>query len=123
MALDISTLFFMLGVTSALASLFVWFLRVTNPTVPGVMVVALSNTLLAAGYILISLRGVVPPFFSFLLANALLFLGFATFLSGLRRFFGRDDAAVRVLVQQVEDPFRMILVHHDVRISFGFKGD
>ena len=88
MALDISTLFFMLGVTSALASLFVWFLRVTNPTVPGVMVVALSNTLLAAGYILISLRGVVPPFFSFLLANALLFLGFATFLSGLRRFFG-----------------------------------
>jgi len=38
-------------------------------------------------------------------------------------FLGRDDAAVALLVQQIEDPLRVILVHHDVGIGFGFKGN
>jgi hypothetical protein len=44
-------------------------------------------------------------------------------LHRFRRFFGGDDPALRILVQQVEDALGMVLDHQHVGIGFRFEGD
>jgi hypothetical protein len=41
----------------------------------------------------------------------------------VRSFGGSDDAALGILVQQVEDALRMFLIHQDFWTGFGFEGN
>jgi signal transduction histidine kinase len=87
--LDISTLFFVLGGASVLASAFAWFLFINNRAINGVLAVALSNSFFAFGFGAIALRAVLPGWLSFVAGNVAIFCGYALVLFGLLQFTGR----------------------------------
>lgn len=89
MKLDISTLFFVLGGASVLASAFAWFLFINNRAINGVLAVALSNSFFAFGFGAIALRAVLPGWLSFVAGNVAIFCGYALVLFGLLQFTGR----------------------------------
>ncbi|AVM75117.1 hypothetical protein [Magnetospirillum gryphiswaldense] len=89
MTFDISTLFFVLGGTSILASAFAWFLFINNRAINGVLSVALSNSCFAFGFGAIALRAFLPGWLSFVVGNAAIFCGYTLVLFGLLQFTGR----------------------------------
>ncbi len=86
--LDIRTLFFIATLTTvfmALAMIVLW------RTIPGERACrpwALGGAIAAGGFLLVWLRGVIPDFFSIVLANALLVAGYGLVVVGVNRFTG-----------------------------------
>ncbi|WP_173985535.1 hypothetical protein, partial [Magnetospirillum sp. SS-4] len=89
MKLDISTMFFVLGAISVLASAFAWFLFINNRAINGVLAVALSNSFFAFGFGAIAYRLYLPGWMSFFAGNAAIFCGYSLVLFGLLQFTGR----------------------------------
>jgi len=87
MLIDIPTLFLTLVLASGMAAAFLGLLHTYNREVPGVFTASLSNIALAVGYQLISMRGLIGAFGSFVIANAMIFLGYGLFLISVRQFF------------------------------------
>lgn len=87
--LDIRTLFFVSTLTSVLMAAAMIVLWRTHPTEPSGRYWAAGSVLAATGFLLVWLRGVIPPFFSIPLANALLTSGYGVVLLAVERFTGR----------------------------------
>lgn len=87
MSLDVATLFNVLVLAAAMASAFVWFLFSDHRPIQGIGSIALSNTLLFLGFFAIATRVWLPPFLSYVVANALICIGYVLTLHGMAQFF------------------------------------
>lgn len=98
MALDIRTLFAVLGVMLVLSSsalLFTWWL---NRTISGVRMLAFGQLILSLGIILIMLRGIIAPEVSVSVGNGGLILGYMMLYGGIRCFLMRRPIPTPLIV-------------------------
>ena len=91
MPLDTRTLLVVLTVTTAFLALAQLFYLKTRQTYPGFKSWTSGMALVAAGYLLMALRGLIPLWFSVLGGMAAILIGAAFICRGGRRFLGLPD--------------------------------
>ncbi|MHB8770655.1 MAG: GGDEF domain-containing protein [Syntrophales bacterium] len=87
-SLDIRSLSVMVTGVCVMLSITMALIWMTRKTYPGFGSWTAGTAASAAGFLLISLRGMVPPLFTIVLANVCLIIAAALFLEGTRRFRG-----------------------------------
>ena len=86
--LDLRTLSIVLVLITTFLSVVMLFIWRINKTYLGYSFWAASNLAIAAGFLFVSLRGMIPDVFAIIFANILAFGGVLLVLEGNRRFFG-----------------------------------
>lgn len=91
MHLDIRTLTFNLLLFALVFAVGMFFVQRSQPGVRGLRWWAAANAVGGIGFMLLSLRGLIPDFLSILVANCLLLASLLCFHEGVTRFRGRPN--------------------------------
>lgn len=91
MQLDIRTLTFNLLLFALVFAVGIYFVQRSQPGVRGLRWWAAANAVGGIGFMLLSLRGLIPDFLSIVLANCLLLAALFCFHEGIARFRGRPN--------------------------------
>jgi diguanylate cyclase (GGDEF)-like protein len=91
MPLDIRTLTFNLLLFALVFAVGMFFVQRSQPGVRGLRWWAAANAVGGIGFMLLSLRGLIPDFLSILVANCLLLVALHCFHEGITRFRGRPN--------------------------------
>lgn len=92
--LDLRTLSFVLMLTTIALSILMMFIWKSSKTYPGFGFWAFANVFISLGFMLLSLRGIMPDLITVIFANSLIFGGIVLFFTGNRRFLGLSDERV-----------------------------
>jgi PAS domain S-box-containing protein len=96
--MDIRTLLACLAAVNVFLAVVMVFYWRTQRVYPGFGLWTACNAILAAVYLLLSLRGVIPPFVSIVIANDLILVAAVMRLEGIRRYFGAARFSYPVLL-------------------------
>ena len=88
--MDIKTILICLFIINLFLGLFVYAIKKTQTTFPGINFWIISNIFIAIAYLLLFLRSSIPDSLSIVLANNLFLLAFIIRIYGLKRFFNQN---------------------------------
>ncbi len=88
--MDIKTILICLFIINLFLGLFVYAIKKTQTTFPGINFWIVSNIFIAIAYLLLFLRSSIPDSLSIVLANTLFLLAFIVRIYGLKRFFNQN---------------------------------